>query len=69
MDAAQMMPRTHRDAILGRIAAAPRAELEVMIVQVAARLARGHPTAPPVPVENGIRMPRLRLPVADHVVE
>ena len=69
MDAAQMMPSTHRDPIRGRIAAALRAELEVMIVQVAARLARRHRTAPPVPVESGIHMPRQRLPVADHVVE
>jgi hypothetical protein len=60
---AQVMPGADADAIRPRVVAAVRPKLKVMIVQIAARLARRHRTPPAVAREDRIRMPRLRASV------
>jgi len=69
VDAPQVVPGAHGDAVLTRIAAGARAEGQMVIVQGPARRARRDCAAPAVARKDRVAWARLRSPLLVHVVE
>jgi len=69
VDAPQVVPGAHGDAVVARIAAAAGAEQEMVVVKIAPRSAGRHRAAPAVAREDRIAVARLRAPLVVYVVE
>jgi hypothetical protein len=69
MDAVEMMSGARGGAIRAVVRAVPRAEHDVMILEVAARAAARHRAAPAVALEDRVAVAGERLPFLDHASE
>src|SRR5207247_8990263 len=65
----QVVPGADGDAVVARVAAAARAEEEVMVVQVPPRRAGRHGAAPAIAREDRVAVTRLLLPFGPRVLE